>query len=318
MFSSEERRGLGFVVIGGLLLIGGALAALGFFSDSPRPAAPTPKPVSGGALALGGARGRVVDARSGAALAGRTVDVEGLAGLAEPWFSEVDPDQPAAFELHGLPSTRSCTLAIGCDGHVAVKRELRVESGQVVELGDVALVPLATISGTVVDTTGKPVARATVELAARSVECDASGAFRVERLAPTTYAISARADGDVRSIASVSVDATRGGECDPVRVVVAPTFALHGKFEWPKETPPPIGALLRFDWTDPPPPAPLRAEVAADGAFTFDAVRARRVRLVALVDAEHGVPFDLEAPFDTATFFVDPANGVALADALAR
>src|SRR5262249_10935153 len=156
-----------------------------------------PSPPSGAVHAtprrLGAVAADVVDALTGRAVAEATVDVSGLDGVSDHWREPPDPERPRRFELKGPPADREVTLEISPSRHVAERRRARVAAGETTELGEIRLVPLVTIGGSVVDASDRPVADAEVVLTREgsdpaaekppTLRGDANGAFRIENLA---------------------------------------------------------------------------------------------------------------------------------------
>ncbi len=309
MLSTEERSGLAFTLIGGGVLAVALLVWIGFFSE-PATAPKRDAVARAGtppALRLGAARGRVVDARSGFGLAARVVDVRGLDGLSDHWLLEADPATPGAFEVRGLPSGRSCTLALSADGYVDATRECDVVAGRTLELGDVALTPLVTLIGQVVDAGGLSIGPAQVELVHDGgllrADADLHGSFRFERLAPGRFALRARTETGDRSFLETRVDATTGGEQRGLQVEVFPTVALRGAFRLPVGSAPLVGVAAQSQ----------RGQVAGDGRFEVTGLRAGPLRLVVLVNERDGVALELAAPADELDLPIDPAAAVELA-----
>lgn len=310
MLSSEERSALVFTLagVGGLLVA--LLFALGLFSDPAPPGAadPAAQAAARPALALGAVRGRLTDAHTGFGLASRTVEVRGLDAISDHWLVPPDPLAPGAFELRGLPAGRRCGVLLSADGYVDALREVAVASGVTTELGDVALVPLATVGGRVVDASGQGLGPAQVELESqdgsrRRCEVDAHGSFRFERLPPGEYRLTAAASSGEFSFVPTRVDASRGGEQGAARVEIFPGVSARGFLRLPVGSAPlhAVSAQGR------------RGEVSGDGRFEVTGLRAGPVRLLAHVDPLRAVAVAIEAPFD-GEIALDPALARPLAE----
>ncbi len=110
------------------------------------------------------------------------------------------------------------------------------------DVGDVALVVGGAIEGRVVDAGGAPIANATLALSAEGFDwrrmmgmrrgapettTDASGVFRIEKIAPGSYRIRARAPGHQRNTTeAITVVDTQQVQLDPIEL--GPGFALAG------------------------------------------------------------------------------------------
>jgi hypothetical protein len=311
MFENEERRGLVFTLVGGGLLVAAVLVWIGFFTE---PSAPATVPTADAAarppsspLKLGAARGRVIDARSGFGLAASDVEVRGLEGISDHWLLEPDPAAPGVFEVRGLPAGRRCSVALSAEGYVAAIRPLDVVAGATAELGDVALVPLVTLVGQLVDASGIGIGDARVELEAGdgtlvTADGDLHGSFRCERLAPGVYSLRGRSDAGDESFADLRVDASAGGEQRGLQVELFPTVALRGTFRLPVGSSALAGVQAQG----------ARGRVGGDGRFEIDGLKPGPVRLVALVDAARGVALDAVAPAEGLDLVVDLAAALPL------
>jgi carboxypeptidase family protein len=267
MIRNEERSGLVFTIAGGAILLVVLLGFLGFFHSPPSPPSGA---VHATPRRLGGVAADVVDALTGRAVAETNVDVSGLDGVSDHWREPPDPERPRRFELKGLPADKEFTLEISASGHVSERRTARVAAGETTELGEIRLVPLVTIGGSVVDANDRPVADAEVVLTREgsdpaaekppALHGDANGAFRIENLAPGVWSVAARTAAGDRSDRPVTLDAARGGAAKAAVVEVFPTVAVRGRLKLA------IGAAA---------PSEVRAgeraaPVAPDGSFTLD------------------------------------------------
>lgn len=193
MFSREERSGLWITIGGGGALLLALLFWLGFFADAPER---TPTVTAPPHLALGGVRGRVVAADDGCGLALRKVSVEGVAGRSDHRVLPPHAAAPGAFEVRALPTGR-CTLRLAADGYVDQQRDIVVVAGSTLELPPIALLPLVTLSGRVVDANLTPVAADTVAVTAssgaerRSAAVDGHGHFEFAGLPPGEWTLDA-------------------------------------------------------------------------------------------------------------------------------
>lgn len=306
MIRNEERSGLVFTIAGGAILLLVLLGFLGFF-HTPAPSSPA---VHATPRRLGGVAGEIVDAVTGRAIGDAVLEVSGLDGVSDHWREPPDPEQPRRFELKGLPADRDFTLEISAPGHVAETRTARVAAGATSELGEIRLVPLVTIVGSVVDANERPVADAELLLARggadpaaapTSVRGDANGAFRVDELAPGIWSLSARTAAGERTDRPVSVDASAGGAAKPVEVEVFPTVAIRGRVKLA------IGSAA---------PAEVRcgersAPVAPDGGFTLDGLFAGPCSLAFRCADGWRIAPERSAPDDAVEFDAERLERVA-------
>jgi hypothetical protein len=245
MIRNEERTGLVLTVAGGAGLLLLLLWMLGFFQ---KPELPAPAAVHASPRRSGSVAGEIVDAKSGRAVEGPAIEISGLDGVSDHWLAPADPAEPSRFELKGVPAERDFVLEVDAPGYVGVRRPTRVAAGATVDAGTIRLVPLATISGTVVDANYEALANAEVvaervdpgEAAtpsthgdptapeiAKSVRghADARGSFRLEGLAPARWSLSALTTTGERTAGSTFVDASLGGATEPIELEAFPLDA---------------------------------------------------------------------------------------------
>ncbi len=125
--------------------------------------------------------GRCVDAHTGVAIAGCSVLVDcwqhrSVTAYFEPTFKPwrmqtlLASDDDGRFALVvPAPAQFECTLSVHTDHHARSTLRANGQPGTPLDLGDLALQPGATLTGTVVDTRGQP--RAGVELRLRHADC---------------------------------------------------------------------------------------------------------------------------------------------------
>jgi hypothetical protein len=148
MIRNEERTGLVLTVAGGAGLLLVMLWLLGFFHE---PELPKKNTVHATPRRSGGLAGEVADARTGRPVEGTTIELSGLDGVSDHWLAPADTERPLRFELKSVPAERDFTLEVGAPGYVTARRATRIAAGTTTEVGRIDLVPLAAISGTVVD-----------------------------------------------------------------------------------------------------------------------------------------------------------------------
>jgi hypothetical protein len=244
MIRNEERTGLVLTVAGGAGLLLLLLWMLGFFQ---KPELPAPAAVHATPRRSGSVAGEIVDAKSGRAVEGPAIEISGLDGVSDHWLAPADPALPARFELKGVPSERDFVLEVDAPGYVGVRRPTRVAAGATVDAGTIRLVPLATISGTVVDANyealadaeivAEPIDAGTDAAATKSATArsDARGAFRLDALLPAKWSVHATTPGGERSLAPVVVDASCGGAAAPIEMELFPPDASVGASPFPPD-----------------------------------------------------------------------------------
>lgn len=313
MFSSEERKGLWWTIGGA----GAGLLALTvwllFFARSPgsRQAVGDRLPTAA-ALPMGRVLGTAIDAVTATELAGRTITIEGVAGRSDHRLLAASVQSPGRFEVRALPSGR-CRIRIAMAGYFPEERDLQISAGATVDLGTVALVPLASISGRVIDAAGDAVGAGAVEVlierdgqvVALAVP-DARSRFEFRDLPPANYALRAvaptRAALRDSTLTARAIDARRGGAHDDNELRVVPECALSGVLRWTSAAAPPRSIAVEQ----------RVVRVAADGHFLVDGLRAGAV-VATVEDAAGGhqsfvatlpcpaVDWPLEALVDDAT-----------------
>lgn len=233
MIRNEERTGLVLTVAGGAGLLLLLLWMLGFFQKPAPPAAAT---VHAAPRRIGSVAGEIVDAKSGRAVEGPAIEISGLDGVSDHWLAPADPALPARFELKGVPAERDFVLEVDAPGYVGARRPTRVAAGATVDAGTIRLVPLATISGTVVDANYEALADAEIvaersdagsDAATKSASArsDARGAFRLDALLPARWSVHASTPAGEQSFAPVVVDASSGGAAAPIELELFPADA---------------------------------------------------------------------------------------------
>ncbi len=272
MLSTEERRGLGWTLIGGGALALTLLVWLGFFRDSaPTPPATAAAESRSPVLRVGSVRGRIVDANHAFGLAARTVEVSGVETRSDHYLVPASATSPGAFEVRALPAG-TIVLRMSADGYVHVERSVEITAGRVADLGTVALVPLATLVGRVVDRAGAGIGAqpgaVVLRCAGREVAraaTDEHAEFRFDRLDPALYELEVPAStGGDSTLAPTLVDARRGGECASIELEVSPSIAFTGRLLLP------IGSAPARALTV----ANRRVDVGGDGRFAVDDLRA--------------------------------------------
>jgi RNA polymerase sigma factor (sigma-70 family) len=179
-------------------------------------------------LALGSCTSRLVgivrDARGGP-IGGARLSSYGLAG--------VDAAADGSFAL--CLGRNSTSIRVAADGYGAVGFSVAI-GGELHR--DVVLVPEAILSGDVVDEARNPVANARIFAvvdsngrgdADGSATSDASGAFRLARLAPGRYRLSATTESGLGARVPLIVVATTGAIAAPIHLVLAPRARVSGK-----------------------------------------------------------------------------------------
>ncbi len=136
--------------------------------------------------------GRVVDAASGQALAGATVELSGAAAQAATSGAQ------GAFRFSGLAAGRY-ELRVTLAGYAALVRPAELATGQQLDLGLLALAGTSTtgaIRGQVLDASGAPVGDALVALdGGAGARTDTQGRYRIDGVAPGTVGLTASRDG---------------------------------------------------------------------------------------------------------------------------
>ncbi len=136
--------------------------------------------------------GRVVDAASGQALAGATVELSGAAAQAATSGAQ------GAFRFSGLAAGRY-ELRVTLAGYAALVRPAELATGQQLDLGLLALAGTSTtgaIRGQVLDASGAPVGDALVALdGGAGARTDTLGRYRIDGVAPGTVGLTASRDG---------------------------------------------------------------------------------------------------------------------------
>ncbi|MSR47747.1 MAG: carboxypeptidase regulatory-like domain-containing protein [Planctomycetes bacterium] len=269
MLSSEERTGLRFTLLGGGVLLFALLAWLGFFADAPTPQA-TPADLPPTLLPIGHLRGRAVDANGDFGLVARTLEVDGVAGHSDHRVLPADAGLPGSFQVRALPAGR-CAVRVAAEGYVTATRNAEIVAGQTLDLGTVALLPLATITGRVVDAAGAGIAtNASVRLRSEDREvaraaCDRHSAFQFTALLPGRYELDVPGAGDDDStLAPLVVDMTRGGIRSGLSLQVVPALRLTGQLVLPIGSDPP--RALRV--------GEFEAQIVGDGRFELVGLRA--------------------------------------------
>ena len=314
MLSSEERSGLRWIAGGGAALLIVLLIALGFFRDTRHEEAAastaTPTPKRSAAGKLGGAHGRVIDRRTGFGVAARTVELHDLDGIADPWLAPADELRPGEFELHGVPATPPCAVTIAADGYQPVRRKLAIAPGESHDFGDVALTPLVTLVGRVVDSAAIGVAGAEVAFrtgggVSASTTADPQGNFRFERLAPSAGELLATTSAGDATLAALPIDGSEGGEIRGVELDVVPTFPLRALLRRPIGAPPLLSVSCGAE----------RTPFPANGRIEFAHLHAGPATLLAWLDGRRAIPLRVDLPIDPAggrelTLELDPAQAI--------
>lgn len=265
--------------------LGGALRA--------RIALPQGVPIERVAGTRVAARGRVLRVTSRTAserLVHARIDADGmleLGGLA--------PDAQ-----HGLEIARSACAPFEGGPY-------RVEAGRVREI-DVALAAGATVTGRVVDETGKPVQSCELALAALSstaffdaidATSERDGTFRIEGGAPGKSIVRARKQGWLVT-RSKPLTLVAGATTEEIEIALERGGSVRGRVTWPDGSPAADASLALALGMDPGnqlaqlgSAAPRTVASASDGTFTFDALT--------------------EGPFALAAYAVSPSLGLCSA-----
>lgn len=152
-----------------------------------------------------------------------------------------------AFRAEGIAPGRYVVVA-QAPGHLDLqRRDVLLTEGAEVDLGALTLEKGLTIEGIVTDDRGQPVSGARVNCSPHreqgqrpmpgftrpgSNTTDADGAFRIDKLTPGSYDLSARADG----FAAASLDNVNAGTTQ-IRITMTPGLSIEGRVLLPSGKP---------------------------------------------------------------------------------
>lgn len=188
--------------------------------------------------------GRVIDAVSRKGIADATVSVfqsdAGTDGWTAPRVTKTDSEGYFSFNDLGAGMYMYSANATGYTEADAMSTGRRIDltKGGEQNLGDIALLPAAALSGQVVDAeTGKPIASATVDLEQSTSwgrmpkgggSTDAEGKFSIQNVGAGAYSVRASASGYAPTTLP-SVTAEAGQDTDVGVIKLGRGFALKGR-----------------------------------------------------------------------------------------
>jgi protocatechuate 3,4-dioxygenase beta subunit len=199
------------------------------------------------------------------------------------------------FAVDGLMPEHSYSLYARADGCGARAFELprALPPDEWFDAGDVQLQAGAAIEGTVVDSTGKPVAKIEVRLhgqnadhlrlagegadnkevsqfALRDLETDSEGRFRFAGVAAGTYELTANTRNQTKPVHPEPVTVADGEVMEGLRLVIDSGLSLAGRLRRPAGVP----ADARWTLLAHASRQPSWAEVKSDGSFAFEHLEA--------------------------------------------
>ena len=236
MMNREERRGLVWLGIVFALLVALFIGMLGMADVASTIASSTQGRPTGVELRIGSLIGRTQDADTGRAVRSR-VEILDLDAVSDHWQEDEDAELIGQFALGGLPAGRPFRVAMQADGYQPLVLSCQLDTGEELDLGNVALRPLVELSGAVLDVFGDVISHARLDLisdtqAATSGRADARGTFAWEGLAPGHYQLQVHA-GALRGTSAVIADLSRGGRWRRLGQELFQTVEQPGHLELP-------------------------------------------------------------------------------------